>query len=83
MGGDHYTWINNYIMNITAADADFCNTCMDEAENRPNHWGGVYAITLCVFALVASYFMPLASLDRYPSFEKLVRLWAGSAARKQ
>jgi len=31
-------------------------------ENRPAHWGGVFAMTLCVFALIASEFMPVSLL---------------------
>lgn len=49
-------------MNITTADADLSNTFMNEAEARSEHWGGVYAITLCVFALIASEFMPVSLL---------------------
>lgn len=29
---------------------------------RPAHWGGVFAMTLCVFALIASEFMPVSLL---------------------
>ena len=38
----------------TAALFDGC------AEARPAHWGGVFAMTLCVFALIASEFMPVS-----------------------
>lgn len=34
----------------------------DEIEERPEHWGGVFAMTLCVFALIASEFMPVSLL---------------------
>lgn len=34
----------------------------DRAEARPAHWGGVFAMTLCVFALIASEFMPVSLL---------------------
>ncbi|WP_079228188.1 MFS transporter [Pseudomonas putida] len=30
--------------------------------SRPTHWGGVLAMTLCVFALIASEFMPVSLL---------------------
>ena len=30
--------------------------------SRPSHWGGVLAMTLCVFALIASEFMPVSLL---------------------
>ena len=29
---------------------------------HPAHWSGVFAITLCVFALIASEFMPVSLL---------------------
>lgn len=32
------------------------------AEDRPAHWNGVLALSLCVFALVASEFMPVSLL---------------------
>lgn len=47
------------------------NTCTDthpganstrESGPRAGHWGGVYAMTLCVFALIASEFMPVSLL---------------------
>ncbi|MCA4131655.1 hypothetical protein [Arthrobacter sp. M4] len=31
-------------------------------ERHPSHWGGVYAMSLCVFALMASEFMPVSLL---------------------
>src|SRR5437868_12520246 len=31
-------------------------------EEQPSHWSGVFAMTLCVFALVASEFMPVSLL---------------------
>lgn len=33
-----------------------------EAATQPAHWGGVFAMSLCVFALVASEFMPVSLL---------------------
>lgn len=33
-----------------------------ESEKQPAHWGGVFAMTLCVFALIASEFMPVSLL---------------------
>lgn len=33
-----------------------------EAAAQPAHWGGVFAMTLCVFALIASEFMPVSLL---------------------
>ena len=34
----------------------------DGASLGPAHWGGVFAMTLCVFALIASEFMPVSLL---------------------
>ncbi|MDD0842106.1 MFS transporter [Pseudomonas sp. Gutcm_11s] len=34
----------------------------DQPQSRPSHWGGVLAMTLCVFALIASEFMPVSLL---------------------
>ncbi|WP_409263015.1 MFS transporter [Pseudomonas putida] len=34
----------------------------DQPMSRPSHWGGVLAMTLCVFALIASEFMPVSLL---------------------
>lgn len=33
-----------------------------DAKAQPAHWGGVYAMTLCVFALIAFEFMPVSLL---------------------
>jgi predicted MFS family arabinose efflux permease len=37
-------------------------TAQYEPMARPTHWGGVFAMTLCVFALIASEFMPVSLL---------------------
>jgi predicted MFS family arabinose efflux permease len=34
----------------------------DEVTAQPAHWSGVFAMTLCVFALIASEFMPVSLL---------------------
>lgn len=34
----------------------------ENGEARPAHWGGVFAMALCVFALIASEFMPVSLL---------------------
>ncbi|RYF82457.1 MAG: MFS transporter [Comamonadaceae bacterium] len=34
----------------------------DRTQVQPAHWGGVFAMTLCVFALIASEFMPVSLL---------------------
>lgn len=33
-----------------------------DAEKQPASWGGVFAMTLCVFALIASEFMPVMGI---------------------
>ena len=33
-----------------------------DIEDRPAYWGGVFAMSLCVFALIASEFMPVSLL---------------------
>lgn len=33
-----------------------------ESREKPAHWGGVFAMSLCVFALIASEFMPVSLL---------------------
>lgn len=47
-------------------DADAASTGSvipsSEAKDKPSYWGGVFAMTLCVFALVASEFMPVSLL---------------------
>lgn len=37
-------------------------TTQNEEVTHPAHWGGVFAMTLCVFALIASEFMPVSLL---------------------
>ncbi len=38
------------------------STATPEIDERPAHWGGVFAMSLCVFALIASEFMPVSLL---------------------
>ncbi len=49
----------------------------DRAEARPAHWGGVFAMTLCVFALIASEFMPVSLLTPLASDLKVTEGMAG------
>lgn len=37
-------------------------TEQNDATAQPAHWGGVFAMTLCMFALIASEFMPVSLL---------------------
>jgi predicted MFS family arabinose efflux permease len=38
------------------------NASVEHGEMQPARWGGVFAMTLCVFALIASEFMPVSLL---------------------
>ncbi len=49
-------------MNSPSADAYAGVTAITEKHTRPAHWGGVYAMTLCIFTLIASEFMPVSLL---------------------
>ncbi len=46
-------------------------------EGQPAHWGGVFAMTLCVFALIASEFMPVSLLTPLASDLKVTEGMAG------
>ncbi len=49
-------------MNDTCTDTHLGANSTSESGTRTGHWGGVYAMTLCVFALIASEFMPVSLL---------------------
>jgi hypothetical protein len=42
--------------------AAYAGTQQHEATTQPAYWSGVFAMTLCVFALIASEFMPVSLL---------------------
>jgi predicted MFS family arabinose efflux permease len=46
-------------------------------EAQPAHWSGVFAMTLCVFALIASEFMPVSLLTPLASDLKVTEGMAG------
>jgi predicted MFS family arabinose efflux permease len=48
-----------------------------EATVHPAHWGGVFAMALCVFALIASEFMPVSLLTPIASDLRVSEGWAG------
>ena len=52
------------------------NGASDQADTQA-HWGGVFAITLCVFALVASEFMPVSLLTPMAAELHVSEGWAG------
>lgn len=47
---------------MTATVSDAANGSASDVHDRPAYWGGVFAMSLCVFALVASEFMPVSLL---------------------
>lgn len=49
-------------MNNICTDTHPGANSTSESGTRAGHWGGVYAMTLCVFALIASEFMPVSLL---------------------
>jgi predicted MFS family arabinose efflux permease len=49
-------------MSAHTFDAVAAHTAAQGHEAQPAHWGGVFAMTLCVFALIASEFMPVSLL---------------------
>ncbi|CAN5352555.1 MFS transporter [soil metagenome] len=53
------------------------DTLSDCSGNLPAHWGGVFAMTLCVFALIASEFMPVSLLTPLASDLKVTEGMAG------
>lgn len=60
-------------MGATAGSAAF-----DEQDgSQPAHWGGVFAMTLCVFALIASEFMPVSLLTPLASDLQVTEGMAG------
>lgn len=48
-----------------------------ETDNRPAYWSGVFAMTLCVFALIASEFMPVSLLSPIAGDLQVSEGWAG------
>lgn len=51
------------VLNILISTIGMLNTKESEViEEQPAYWSGVFAMTLCVFALIASEFMPVSLL---------------------
>src|ERR1700709_1855628 len=50
-----------------------------DAEDRRSYWGGVFAMSLCVFALIASEFMPVSLLTPIASDLHVTEGQAGQA----
>lgn len=49
----------------------------DGAAAQPARWSGVFAMTLCVFALIASEFMPVSLLTPMAADLGVSEGWAG------
>ncbi len=50
---------------------------LTQAGDQPAYWSGVFAMTLCVFALIASEFMPVSLLTPIASELQISEGWAG------
>ncbi|MGE8226038.1 MAG: MFS transporter [Stenotrophomonas sp.] len=48
-----------------------------DATTQPAHWGGVFGMTLCVFTLIASEFMPVSLLTPMAADLRVSEGWAG------
>ena len=65
-------------MSISATGAAADGASLDyTSEAQPAHWGGVFAMTLCVFALIASEFMPVSLLTPLASDLRVTEGMAG------
>jgi predicted MFS family arabinose efflux permease len=65
-------------MTAQAIGASAGSAALDErSEAQPAHWGGVFAMTLCVFALIASEFMPVSLLTPLATDLKVTEGMAG------
>jgi predicted MFS family arabinose efflux permease len=49
------------------------------AARQPSHWSGVFAMALCVFALIASEFMPVSLLTPIATDLRVSEGMAGQA----
>src|SRR5205085_5912991 len=59
MTKDAFTWTSTHGANLLPAPS---SSPPSTARQQSGHWGGVFAMTVCVFALVASEFMPVSLL---------------------
>lgn len=57
--------------------AQTLDASVEHGEARPAQWGGIWAMTLCVFALIASEFMPVSLLTPMASDLKVSEGMAG------
>lgn len=53
------------------------NPVQHDSEDQPAFWGGIFAMTLCVFALIASEFMPVSLLTPIAAGLQISEGWAG------
>lgn len=65
-------------MTAQTVGASAGGVAFDERDgSQPAHWGGVFAMTLCVFALIASEFMPVSLLTPLASDLRVTEGMAG------
>lgn len=65
-------------MTAQTIGAPAAGAAIDEREgSQPAHWGGIFAMTLCVFALIASEFMPVSLLTPLATDLKVTEGLAG------
>jgi predicted MFS family arabinose efflux permease len=62
---------------MTASTGSHSGADRQEMAAQPAHWSGVFAMTLCVFALIASEFMPVSLLTPIASELRVSEGWAG------
>jgi predicted MFS family arabinose efflux permease len=53
------------------------NPASNAGEEQPAYWSGVFAMTVCVFALIASEFMPVSLLTPIATELGVTQGWAG------
>jgi predicted MFS family arabinose efflux permease len=65
-------------MNVTAVTLPVDgNPAPNAIEEQPAYWSGVFAMTVCVFALIASEFMPVSLLTPIATELGVSQGWAG------
>lgn len=62
---------------MTPSTSDAPRGAQSKTEDRPAYWSGVFAMSLCVFALVASEFMPVSLLTPIASDLRISEGMAG------
>ena len=65
--------MSTLVSEISAGD----NPAHQASGDQPAYWGGVFAMTLCVFALIASEFMPVSLLTPIAAELRVSEGWIG------